>query len=137
MAYFPATYQPYYQQPQQNNLIWIQGGLQSAKSYLTAPNTTIPLWDAEEQTIYLKTTDASGMPSIKILDYSVRTPENAQKAPLTPVVDKVPTYATKDDLKALSERLEAIQSEIETMRRSDESDLPRNEPRTRLNTSEL
>lgn len=136
MAYgFPATYQPYYQQPQQNNgITWIQGGLQSAKAYLTAPNTTVPLWDSESQTIYLKTTDPAGMPTIKILDYTIRTPENEQKRPFDAPVDKIPDYATKDDLKALYERLNG---EIEKLRGNDESDLPRNEPRTRLNTSEL
>lgn len=140
MAYgYPATYQPYYQQPyyqqnQSNGIIWIQGGLQSAKSYLTAPNTTVSLWDSEEQTIYLKTTDASGLPSIKILDYTVRTPEDAHKAPLSPVSDKIPAYATKDDLKALYERLNG---EIEKLKENHESDLPRNESKARLNSGEI
>ena len=91
MAYyngFPATYQPMYQpytpvqqsgqnlapmqQPvQQNGIIWVSGEA-GAKAYLVAPNNTVQLWDSESQTIYLKSADASGMPSMKVLDYTIR-----------------------------------------------------------------
>ena len=107
MAYFngyPATYQPVYQQPvmqtqsQQNGLIWVQGE-QAAKSYLVAPNTTVQLWDSEEKVIYLKSADASGMPSMKILDYTIRGDANSQVA--APATE----YATKDDLKALENKI--------------------------------
>ncbi len=112
MAYynsFPATYQPVYpavqtpvmQTPQQQNqsgLIWVQGE-QAAKSYLVAPNTTVQLWDSEEKVIYLKSADASGMPSMKILDYTIRGDANNQ------AVAPAAEYATKDDLKALEEKI--------------------------------
>lgn len=86
-------------QPQQSNgLIWVLGEA-GAKSYLVAPNTTLPLWDSEAQVIYLKSADASGMPSMKILDYTIREGANsAQKAPLN---DKAEDYVTKDELEAL------------------------------------
>jgi hypothetical protein len=50
---------------------------------MLAPNTTLPLWDSENQVIYLKSTDASGMPSMKILDYTIRnnTPPIQEKEP--------------------------------------------------------
>ena len=110
MAYynggFPVTYQqmaPQYpvmqtqQQAPQNGLIWVQGE-QAAKSYLVAPNSTVQLWDSEEKVIYLKSADASGMPSMKILDYTIRGDANTVQAPVT-------EYATKDDLKALEEKI--------------------------------
>ena len=108
MAYynggFPATYQQMYppvmqtqQQAPQNGLIWVQGE-QAAKSYLVAPNSTVQLWDSEEKVIYLKSADASGMPSMKILDYTIRGDANTVQAPVT-------EYATKDDLKALEEKI--------------------------------
>lgn len=128
MAY---TY-PYYQQPTQflqpipmqgqmsapvsapagENLIWVQGEA-GAKSYLVAPNKTIPLWDSENQTIYLKSADASGMPSMKILDYTIRT----QESPLKPLqgAENAPTvnYATKDDLQALKgEIMDMVKEEL-------------------------
>ena len=126
MAYynggFPVTYQPMVpqyqapvvqtpvmqtqqnQQAMNNGLIWVQGE-QAAKSYLVAPNTTVQLWDSEEKVIYLKSADASGMPSMKILDYTIRGDANT--------VEPVAEYATKDDIKALEAKIR----ELETVRR--------------------
>ena len=109
MAYnngFPMNYG--YQMPQQqiiqtpqpssnNNLVWVQGEA-GAKSYLVAPNNTIPLWDSEAQVIYLKSADASGMPSMKVLDYTIR--ENAPAAHRAPIEDKT-EYVTKTELEQL------------------------------------
>ena len=114
MAYyngFPATYQPMvYQPPQQqtNNsgIIWVQGEA-AAKSYLVAPNTTVQLWDSEEKVIYLKSADASGMPSIKILDYTIRGDEEK------PAME----YATKDELKALADKIKSLRDELTGKRR--------------------
>ena len=86
------------QQAQQSGVIWVQGEA-AAKSYLVAPNSTVPLWDSEEKVIYLKSADASGMPSMKILDYTIRGDANAQA--VVPAAE----YATKDDLKALEEKI--------------------------------
>lgn len=105
MAYnnmFPTygMYQPQYQPPQiqqDNSPIWVQGEA-GAKSYLVAPNKTIPLWDSEAQVIYLKSADASGMPSMKILDYTIR---DAFNAPKTPLDDKKVEYVTHEELSAL------------------------------------
>ena len=84
MAYnngFPISYpqmvMPQYQQPmpaqqpQGSGVVWVQGEA-AAKSYLLAPNTTLALWDSERQTIYLKSADAAGMPTMKTLDYTIR-----------------------------------------------------------------
>lgn len=111
MAYFngfPASYQPMYpqyQQPaqntQQNGIIWVQGEA-AAKSYLVAPGQTVQLWDSEEKVIYLKSADASGMPSMKVLDYTIRGEAEA----------KPTEYATKEDLDALSERIEKLKADL-------------------------
>lgn len=91
-AYYP---QPQYQPPQQNNgIIWVQGEA-GAKSYLVAPNTTVQLWDSENQVIYLKSADASGMPSMKILDYKIR---DMQQAQAQPVMQAQPDYVTREEL---------------------------------------
>ena len=112
---FPATYQnPYLmqqfqpQQPQQNSggLIWVQGEA-AAKSYLIAPNTSIALWDSESSVIYIKSADSSGMPSMKVLDYTIR--ENVQNAPKNANND---TYATKADLSAVYDQIAALKAEI-------------------------
>ena len=105
------TAQPSVQQPNQPNnglggIIWVQGEA-GAKSYLVAPNTTVQLWDSESQTIYLKSADASGMPSIKTLDYTIREMPNTQ-APIQtqPHID-LSQYVTWD---ALEEKLNSMKA---------------------------
>lgn len=98
--YFPYSYQNAYQnysqvqqastQGQQSSITWVQGEA-GAKSYLVAPNTTVQLWDSEAQVIYLKSADASGMPSMKIIDYTIR-----DAAP-TPTQSNAVSYVTKDE----------------------------------------
>ena len=94
-------------QPQTNsNLIWVQGEA-GAKSYMVAPNTTVQLWDSESQTIYLKSADASGMPSMRILDYTIRDNSAPQSH-----ADVSANYVTQDDLKALERKLNDRLDEI-------------------------
>lgn len=122
--------QPQQAQANNNNLIWVQGEA-GAKSYLVAPNTTVQLWDSESQSIYLKSADASGMPSMKILDYTIRdsAPVNApvmaqQMQPVNPM-----DYATKAEIEAITAQLNTLRDEINSMtakravttRRKDES----------------
>ena len=115
MAYynpFPATYQPF---QQQNGLIWVQGEA-GAKSYLIAPNNTVALWDSESQTIYLKSADPSGMPSMKILDYTIReTVKNGSNTPGPVQAAQLSDYATKTEIQAVSDQLAALQKRIEKM----------------------
>lgn len=123
--YFPAGYQPMYypqqnqmqnqpqvqpQQPQINNgIIWVQGEA-AAKSYPIAPNSSVPLWDSEANVIYIKSADMSGMPSIKVLDYTMRdvTPRTAE---ISPQMD----FATKDDVESLKGEISALKSKFERM----------------------
>lgn len=110
MGYFngyPATYQPAYTgyqyqqqnaQAQQQGIIWVQGEA-GAKSYLVAPNSTVQLWDSEDKVIYIKSADAAGMPSMKVLDYTIRGEEKEPKKQ---------EYATKDDLEALENKVKEM-----------------------------
>lgn len=125
MAYynggFPVTYQnPYYQQMAQpqipaqsqtmnSGIIWVQGEA-GAKSYLVAPNTTVQLWDSEKQVIYLKSADASGMPSMKILDYKLRESAQNPTLPENPISNL--DYVTKAEFEALRGELEQIKHSV-------------------------
>lgn len=136
MAYnsgFPMGYQPqimYPQIPPQNyqtpmqpqtapsqgiqnpNMIWVQGEA-GAKAYPVAPNLTIPLWDSENQCIYIKTTDPSGIPSMKVIDYTVREQGQPHKNNLTekPEID-LSGFVTLEEfdarLQEISKRLDSI-----------------------------
>ncbi len=133
MAYlngYPATYQPVYQyaqpqpqqQTQQNGIIWVQGEA-GAKSYLVAPNSTVQLWDSESQTIYLKSADASGMPSMKVLDYTIRDPSIiGSKTPLQSTDDILSGYATKDEIKAVSDKITALRKRIDKLTKENDDD---------------
>lgn len=122
-SYFPAGYQqPYYQPMQpmtqnqmpQNNggIIWVQGEA-GAKSYLVAPNTTVQLWDSENQTIYLKSADASGMPSIKVIDYTIRDAAEKNATPLQNSEQYVTIESMKEIEKRLSERIKRLEEDIQ------------------------
>lgn len=123
MAYnniFPMTYQPqqmYYPQmqsqgqqtPNGNSLIWVSGEA-GAKAYLVAPNTTVTLWDSESQTIFLKSADATGMPSMKILDYTIRS-----NAPQETVSDAHSEFATKVDVESIRKDILALNERVDLL----------------------
>lgn len=108
MGYGYQMQPPQMPTPTNSSLIWVQGEA-GAKSYMVAPNNTLPLWDSESQVIYLKSADSSGMPSMKILDYTIR---DANNAPKTPLNDKEVEYVTKDELTAFKEEITKKFNEI-------------------------
>lgn len=99
--------QPMLQQ-QTNPIIWVQGEA-GAKSYLVSPNTSVPLWDSEQNTIYIKSADASGMPSMKILDYTIREQNNGHSQAAQA---QSPDYVTHEELEnfksEISEKLKEV-----------------------------
>lgn len=108
---YPYNY-PYYQPAQQVNsnqnsgIIWVSGEA-GAKAYMVAPNNTVQLWDSEAQVIYLKSADASGMPSIKVLDYTIRdTPSRTHEKAAES------RFATKDDIACLEAKISEIRKEF-------------------------
>ena len=66
-----------------NELIWVQG-LEGAKGFLVAPNNTVVLWDTENPVIYVKSADASGIPSMRVLDFTERNTDTSNR-PKTPL----------------------------------------------------
>ena len=135
--YFPA-YQPYngyypqivqqpqmVQQPQPQNqnqivqnpstsgIIWVSG-LNEAQMFPLAPNNAVALWEQSGKTIYLKSADATGKPSMKIYDLVERS-ENTPTAS-APQDDKSINYATKDELSAIAGAIKNVLSDIEVMK---------------------
>jgi hypothetical protein len=114
-------YNPYQtQQPQfipkqnmiQSNRIWVQGEA-GAKSYLVAPNTTVDLWDSESQTIYIKSADAAGLPSMKIIDYTIRN-----DVPTSHISAPNSDFITKDYLTPIEERLTALEGKLDSLNKA-------------------
>lgn len=115
-SYYPQIQMPVIQQPQpqpqqngNNAITWVQGEA-GAKSYLVAPNTTVTLWDTESQTIYVKSADATGMPTMKILDYTMRT-----DAPQVAKIQPLSEYASKEDVDYLKNEIEALRAKFGEM----------------------
>lgn len=115
--YFPTGYQPAQivypqaqQSPAQNNngIIWVSGEA-GAKAYLVAPNQSVQLWDSEAPTIYLKSADASGMPSMRILDYTFR-----DSVPQTKPGLDMGAFATKEDVDYLKGELDSLRAKLES-----------------------
>lgn len=102
-VYYPQQAQPQPPQTQTQSLIWVQGEA-GAKSYLVAPNSTVTLWDSESQTIYIKSADASGMPSIRTLDYTIRG--NVAEAKTTA------NYVTVDEFDHIKKEIDDIKKSL-------------------------
>ena len=77
-----------------------------ATSYPVAANSTVILWDKNNPTIYVKSADAQGVPSMRILDFVERT------ANVKPSVD----YVKQDEFKALQEQFTALAEKFETLK---------------------
>ena len=104
-----SAFQPYQQPlvlaPQQNrplDMIWVQGEA-GAKAYIVGPNQRVVLWDQDSPVIYIKSADASGMTTMKILDYAERGSEQQNTIG---VVKVDPEYVTKDDLAELEDKFQ-------------------------------
>ena len=113
-SFFPAGYQPYYQpqmqaqmqpqmqtQNQQSGIVWVQG-IEGAKAHPVAAGQAVLLMDSDANCLYLKSADATGMPMLRIFDYTERTstpqPQNADMSDFLTKED-AEVYATKDDVK--------------------------------------
>lgn len=97
----------------QNDIIWVQGEA-GAKAYLVAPNNTITLWDSENQTIYLKSADSSGVPSMRVLDWT----ERSTSTPKPSAVHECSCswkFVSLDDFNAVKERLDALYGEVQAL----------------------
>lgn len=97
----------------QDGFIWVQGEA-GAKAYLVAPGRTVILWDAESPTLYIKTAEANGMPSMRTLDFTERL-INAPKKPDNAVQDFDDKFATKEDVNTLTVKIDEIAEKYEAL----------------------
>lgn len=108
------------QQPQQKSgLIWVQGEA-GAKSYMVANGNSVLLMDSESQTFYLKSADATGMPSMRIFDYHEREAQKPQ--PMQAQDNK--NYVTREEFNALAARLDAMTAKAVKKQKEVTSDEP-------------
>ena len=93
---------PQQSQQTQSSMIWVPSE-QDAINYIVAPNTAVAIWNSNLPVVYLKQADASGKPSMITYDLVERT-----QRPVQPSQTQHVEYATKEELKALAARLDAL-----------------------------
>ena len=108
--------QPTPQKPT-NDIIWVQGEA-GAKGFLVAPNNTVVLWDTENPVIYVKSADASGIPSMRVLDFIERngnSQNNGEKAPTTHKCTCGDKFITKEEFNALKGKFYDLQARYDKL----------------------
>ena len=111
----PIQQMPIVQQMPTNDMLWVLGQTE-AESYLVAPNNSVTLWDKNKDTVYIKSVNAQGVPSMRILDYVERAPENAQKQPEKHECKCGKDFVRIDVFERLQGEFEAMKGELERLK---------------------
>ena len=89
--------------------------------YPIAPNNAVTLWDKSGKTVYVKSADATGKPSMIVYDLVERTETPSDSVSASE--DKLPAYATKDELSAVlsairgyDDTIGSIKADIDTIK---------------------
>ena len=117
MAENQGQFLPQYQQPisqQTNDMIWVLGQTE-AESYPVAPNNSVVLWDKNNPTIYIKSVNAQGIPSMRTLDFTERT-QNGSQMPVEHACQCGDKFATKEQLNALEGKINDILAMYEELK---------------------
>lgn len=93
-----------------NGVIWVQGEA-GAKAYLIVPGSTVMLMDSEAMRFYLKSADASGVPSLRIFEYN----EITNGSPPVPQPSNTEQYVTRTEYDKLLSRCDELAERIERM----------------------
>lgn len=113
----PPMIQQMQQAPMQtqpaNDFLWVLGQTE-AESYPVAPNNTVTLWDKNLPTIYIKSVNAQGIPSMRILDFTERT-ATAPKTPSVPSFNSPNNFVTLDSFNALKGDVEALRGKLDEL----------------------
>lgn len=105
-----------------NDFLWVLNE-NEATSYPVAPNNTVTLWDKNLPTIYIKSVNAQGVPSMRILDFTERT-ATAPRMPSTPSFNSPDNFVTLDSFNALKGDVEALRGKLDELK-------PKNTPKTK------
>lgn len=109
------------QQPT-NDFLWVLGQTE-AEGYPVAPNNTVTLWDKNLPTIYIKSVNAQGVPSMRVLDFVERT--SSTPAPPAGTAFNLPNnFVTLDSFNALKGDVEALKGKLDELK-------PKNTPKAK------
>ena len=109
--------QPIQQAPMQtqptNDFLWVLNE-NEATSYPVAPNNTVTLWDKNLPTIYIKSVNAQGVPSMRVLDFVERTATNHTPSVGT-AFNSPNNFVTADQFNALKGDVEALRGKLDEL----------------------
>ena len=109
------------QQPT-NDFLWVLGQTE-AEGYPVAPNNTVTLWDKNLPTIYIKSVNTQGVPSMRVLDFVERTATNPTP-PVGTAFNSPNNFVTIDSFNALKGDVEALRCKLDELK-------PKNTPKTK------
>lgn len=98
-----------------NDMIWVLSEVE-AQSYPVAPNNSVILWDKNNDVIYIKSANMQGVPSMRILDYTERTADNAPKSSDKHECKCGSKFVSIESFNALQREFEALRSELRNMK---------------------
>ena len=114
----PPMSQPMQQAPMQtqqtNDFLWVLNE-NEATSYPVAPNNTVILWDKNLPTVYIKSVNAQGVPSMRVLDFTERTATSA-KQPVSAPFGSANNFVTLDSFNALEAKFAALEGKVDELR---------------------
>lgn len=105
----PDIYPQYMQQPI-NGLVSVTG-IEGARAYRLPPNSKMPLFDADSDVLYVKTTDAGGFPTIRAFSFS---PIEQQDQPRAAQGD----YTPRSEFDKLADRVDDIADRVDRLVRT-------------------
>lgn len=112
--YQPMMQQSVQQMPQYSSgLLWTLNETE-AISYPVAPNNSVTLWDKNKDTVYIKSVDGQGVPSMRILDYVERGTEGDKK-PSEHICKCEGKYVPMETYNALVEQIDVLRAKVEAM----------------------
>lgn len=111
----PIQQMPMFQQMPTNDMLWVLSEVE-AQSYLVAPNNSVTLWDKNKDTVYIKSVNAQGVPSMRILDYVERTPENANKSAVQSSMFEGNDFVRREAFEALQAEMRGLRGELDELK---------------------
>lgn len=98
-----------------NDMLWVLNETE-ATSYPVAPNNSVTLWDKNKDTVYIKSVNMQGVPSMRILDYVERTADNAPKTSHNHNCQCGKDFVRVESFERLQSDFEALRSELEELK---------------------
>jgi hypothetical protein len=98
-----------------NDMLWVLNETE-AISYPVAPNNSVTLWDKNQDTVYIKSVNMQGVPSMRILDYTERMADTPEKKPDKHVCQCGKDFVRIDVFNGLQEEFRALREELEELK---------------------